>query len=98
MPFFDYFKVIAENNLISKNKWLIMWLITGLSASGGIAQTFEVAAQKAEKIKAIHEVAIGFQSAMVEKTTTPKIVVRTSSCGNCLKRIEKLEETQKRWH
>ena len=92
MPFFDYFKVIAENNLISKNKWLIMWLITGLSASGGIAQTFEVAAQKAEKIKAIHEVAIGFQSAMIEKTTTPKIV--ESSCGDCLKRIEKLE----RWH
>ena len=47
-----------------------------------------------DKNKAVHEVAVGFQSAMVEKTTTPKIVVRTPSCGDCLKRIEKLE----RWH
>lgn len=56
---------------------------------------------EAEKNKAIHEVATAFQNAMVEKTITPKIIVRKSSCGKCLKKVEtlKLEVNKlKRWH
>ncbi len=36
--FFKYFKVMVENNIISKNKWLIMWFLVGGSAAGNATQ------------------------------------------------------------
>jgi len=74
-------------------KWmLVIPMILAVFGSGtGLYQYFEknAVAEKAEvdKNKAVHEVAIGFQSAM---SASPVI----SSCGGCSKRIKKLE----RWH
>ncbi len=92
---FDYTKLIIEN--INKIIPAVLLLITGLTSAFGYVVTDNWNNEE-EKNRAIHEVTIGFQSAMTEKTITPKIIVRKSSCGNCIKRIEKLEETQKRWH
>jgi len=88
---FDYTKLIVEN--INKIIPAVLLLITGLTSAFGYVVSNNWNNEE-EKNQAVREVAIGFQNAMIEKTTTPKIVVRTSSCGNCIKRIEKLE----RWH
>jgi len=92
---FDYTKLIVEN--INKIIPAVLLLITGLTSAFGYVVSDNWNNEE-EKNQAIREVAIGFQNAMIEKTTTPKIVVHKSSCGDCLIRIEKLEKTQKRWH
>jgi len=43
--FYRYFKLITENNIISKNKWLIMLLFFGTSATGNITQVFSMASK-----------------------------------------------------
>ena len=83
MAFIDYFKLIAENNLISKNKWLIMLIITSLSGGAtAVVQTFNVAETKAAGIKAVREVATAFQSQAIkpEKEIT---IQRVQPCGSC---------------
>lgn len=87
-------------------KWiLVVPMLFAFFGSGiGIYQTYskDAALKEAEedKNRAVREVAIGFQATMAipERTITPKIVVPEASCGECLKRVKKLEETQKRWH
>ncbi len=53
---FKYFKVIAENNVISKNKWLIMLLFFGTSATGNITQGFSMASKSSQLIATQNQV------------------------------------------
>jgi len=75
-------------------KWiLIVPMILAICGSGtGIYQYFDKTViadnAKADKDKAVREVAIGFQSIMVAPKTT------SNSCGKCMDEINKL----KRWH
>ena len=69
--------------------------VGGLST--GIYQYFDKQEVEAEKIKAIHEVAAGFQSVLAEKPQ--KQEVRQPACGKCDNSAIKREiEKLKRWH
>ena len=95
---FDYTKLIIEN--INKIIPAVLLLITGLTSAFGYVITDNWNNEE-EKNQAIHEVTAGFQAVLTEKTEKPQILIPTyekprkpASCGNCIKRIEKLE----RWH
>lgn len=86
----DIIKSIIDKETISKNKWLIMLIITALSGgTGTVMQTFNVSAKESEKIKAVREVAEGFQSVMAEMKPKQKVINKTiqkvykTDCGIC---------------
>jgi len=83
--FYDWIKLALDN------KWLVIACFTGISSMGvNLGQLFESQNQEAEKIKAIREVAIGFQNAMIE--IEPKEVVVKYNCNQCLNEVRRLRK------
>ena len=79
----DKFKIATEG--MKNIKWLFPILLTLVLGSGvtNIGQFVSGLGQKADNDKAIHEVAMGFQKAMIE--IEPKVVKSTCSpCGSYL--------------
>ncbi len=85
---YDKIKILSE---VLKNNWPILVLaFTALSSMAtNAAQFMNNADLEAEKIKAVREVAIGFQTAMIE--IEPKKVVKKSTCGQCKNLIKSHE-------
>ena len=88
--FSDIIKAVIDKQTISRNKWLIMWVIAALGGgSGTIAQTFNLSSLELTRQSDIREVAKGFQSIMAEAepkaAITTKIIVQKTSCGKCSK-------------
>jgi len=76
----DILKIISD--AFATNKWLFIACLTGISSMGvNLGQLFESQNQEAEKVKAIREVAIGFQNLMIE--IEPKEVIVKSTCNPC---------------
>ena len=76
--FWDKFKISSD--VLKDNKWLILILLGGVSSVATNAGQFMASlSYEADKEKAIHEVATGFQSIMAEGE--PK------TCSPCLKEI-----------
>lgn len=99
---FDYYKTTLE--FLKGNKVVLLLVTTALAGTGGITQTLRLDTAEKKAITSVREVAEGFQKAMAEiekPATTPKIVTIKSECGECLKKIEKLNndvKKLKRWH
>jgi len=106
---FEWFKVVADNNLISKNKWLIMWFLVGSGATGNVVQGFQVhTAEKYVKeadhntMIAVTEVARAFQGTYkppatpVVKPVPTKVIINKVNCSTeCAKQTLKHEQI---WH
>jgi len=86
---YDKLKVISD--IVKDNKWLVLIAFTGLSSMATNAGQFiSSLSYEEDKAKAIHEVATGFQSAMIE--IEPKVVKSTRSpCGSYLDKHLKME-------
>ena len=87
----DKLKIMSD---VIKNNWpLIIIGLTALSSlSTNAIQYFTKAGVEQELVATQNQVTA--VASHFTATTTPKIVVRESPCGNCIKRIEKLEK----WH
>jgi len=77
---YDKLKILSE---VLKNNWpLILMCLTALgSGITNMNQYFVGQNYEAEKNKAIHDVTIGFQNAMIE--IEPKEIIVKSTCSPC---------------
>jgi len=76
----DKFKISSD--ALKANWPIILICLTGLSsAATNMGQYFTNQDLEASKVKAVRDVAIGFQAAMVE--IEPKAVVVKSTCNPC---------------
>ena len=83
--FFDWTKLVVSNKL------LLVMLLTSIGSVGtNIGQLFGSYEQDAE-IQASQEQIAVIANHYVQ-TTTPKIVVQTSPCGECMRAVKQLRE------
>jgi len=83
----DKLKVVSD--VVKDNKLLIVACFTGLGSmvTNGVQLVTNQDLEQ-EKITAVHEVAKGFQSVMVDLEPKPKKV--SSNCNKCLIEVRKL--------
>jgi len=88
--FFRYFKAIADNNMISKNKWLIMWFLAGNMAAGGMQEfRFWNYIPKSEPVAKTVVVA------PVAKPTTSRVIITNDCKAEC---ASARKEHERDWH
>ena len=86
---YDKLKILSE---VLRNNWPIFVIaFTALGSMATNAAQF-VTNQDLEtsKVKAVREVAVGFQQAMIK--TEPKKIIMKSSCDKCMHEIKRLRE------
>ena len=80
MEAFGWYK---ETLIFLKGNKVLLLLVT-TSLSGGITQTLRLDTAQDDKVKAVREVAEGFQMVM-SKPEKPTVIMQ--KCGNCAKSI-----------
>jgi hypothetical protein len=106
--FYKYFKTAADNNIISKNKWLILLIISAVTGGTGTGiQSFRIGTVKAEAekqtMKAVTETASAFQAVLAKKQETkptPKQVTITRIVTkNCKSECQAaVKQHEREWH